>query len=225
MARIARVVAAGYPHHLTQRGNRGQRTFFGPADYRAYLDLVAEGCAKHRVRIWAWCLMPNHVHLVAVPRDAEGLARAIGEAHRRYTRRVNFRNGWRGYLWEGRFASCVMDAAHTLAAVRHVERNPVRAGLVKRAWQWPWSSAAGHVSGKGDRLVRPGGRLAGKVSNWRRFLLSEEDEAQVAALRGRLRTGRPLGGETFVARMEKALGRVLSPRKPGPRPGRKRKRK
>jgi len=78
--------------------------------------------------------MPNHVHLVAVPKTAEALARAVGEAHRRYTRRINFREGWRGYLWQGRFASFVMQRRHALAAVRYVERNPVRAGLVRRAW-------------------------------------------------------------------------------------------
>jgi putative transposase len=96
--------------------------------------------------------MPNHVHLVAVPRTPEGLARAIGEAHRRYTRRINFRKEWRGYLWQGRFASCVMDREHGVAAARYIERNPVRAGLVKRAWEWPWSSAAAHVAGRGEAM-------------------------------------------------------------------------
>jgi len=119
MARIARVIAEGHPHHVTRRGNRRQRTFFSDADYRAYLDLMAAWCVKKGVAIWAWCLMPNHVHLVVVPRTREGLARAVGEAHRRYTRRVNFRKGWRGYLWQGRFASYPMDTAYALAAARY----------------------------------------------------------------------------------------------------------
>ena len=102
MARIARVVAPELPHHVTQRGNRRQQTFFRDADYRAYLELMAEHCSAHSVEIWAYCLMPNHVHLIAVPRDPEGLRLAIGEAHRRYTRLINFRQGWRGFLWQGR---------------------------------------------------------------------------------------------------------------------------
>jgi len=171
MARIARVVAPGYPHHVTQRGNRRQRTFFGAADYRAYLALMAEWCASQKVRILAYCLMPNHVHLVAVPREARGLARAIGGAHRRYTRRINFRKRWRGYLWQGRFGSCVMDRKHCLAAARYIERNPVRAGLVTRAWKWPWSSAAANPAprpaknARGDKYCVP---CAGKAKKVRR---------------------------------------------------------
>ncbi len=118
MARIARVVAPGYPHHITQRGNRRQQTFFRDDDYLAYLELMAEWCRKCRVEIWAWCLMPNHVHLIAVPQTEEGLARAIGEAHRRYNRRINFREKWRGHLWQERFASFPMDETHLLVAAR-----------------------------------------------------------------------------------------------------------
>jgi len=164
--------------------------------------------------------MPNHVHLVVVPQTAEALARALGEAHRRYTRHVNFREGWRGYLWQGRFASFVLQGKHVLAAVRYVERNPVRAGLVKRAWQWPWSSAAGHVSGRGDALVRPGGPLAAEVRQWRRFLAAEEDEETLTILRRHGRTGRPWADPRFLARLEKQLSRRLAPRSPGrPRKG------
>ena len=116
MGQVARVVVPDYPHHITQRGNRRQQTFFAEEDYRAYLHLMSEWCSKHGVDIWAYCLMPNHVHLIGVPQSIEGLARAIGEAHRRYTRRVNFREGWRGHLWQGRFASYVLDEAHLMAA-------------------------------------------------------------------------------------------------------------
>src|SRR3990170_2916131 len=129
MARIARIVAANIPHHITQRGNRRQKTFFQGQDYRLYLNLMAEWCSHHNVAVWAYCLMPNHVHLIAVPKAEDGLRRAIGEAHRRYTRYVNFREGWRGHLWQGRFASFVMDESYFLTAVRYVELNPVRAKL------------------------------------------------------------------------------------------------
>ena len=105
MARIARIVLPGFPHHLSQRGNRGQRTFFAQDDYRTYLALLAEWCGRCGVAVWAYCLKPNHVHLIVVPKAEDGLRRAVGEAHRRYTRRVNFKHGWRGHLWQGRFAS------------------------------------------------------------------------------------------------------------------------
>ncbi len=119
MARLARVVAAGLPHHVTQRGNRRQSVFFRDDDYRAYASLLAEGCARFGVAVWGYCLMPNHVHLILVPRDAAGLRAALGEAHRRYTRRVNFREGWRGHLWQGRFASVAMAEAHLLEFQGH----------------------------------------------------------------------------------------------------------
>src|SRR5665213_1418910 len=99
MARIARVVAAGVPHHVTQRGNRRQQTFFSDSDYDTYRSLLADGCRKANVAVWAYCFMPNHVHLILVPRDEDGLRAALGETHRRYSREVNFREGWRGYLW------------------------------------------------------------------------------------------------------------------------------
>jgi len=220
MTRLARVVVPGQPHHITQRGNRRLPTFFSDEDYRMYLSLLQERCAAAGVEVWAWCLMPNHVHLVVVPEAAEGLAGAIGEAHRRYTRAINFREGWRGYLWQGRFGSFVLQGKHVLAAVRYVERNPVRAGLVKRAWQWPWSSAAGHVSGKGDVLVRPGWRLAAEVSDWRRFLATAEDEETLTLLRRHGRTGRPWADPRFLARLEKLLSRRLAPGRAGrPRKG------
>ena len=131
MARLARVIAPGMPHHVTQRGNRRQQTFFGEEDYQHYLELMAQFCRAEQVAIWAYCLMPNHVHLIVVPQSAESLRRAIGEAHRRYTRRINFREGWRGHLWQGRFASFVMDEDHLLTAARYVEltragRGPTR---------------------------------------------------------------------------------------------------
>lgn len=129
MARIARVVAEHYPHHITQRGNRRQDTFFCDGDYRDYIKLMAEWCGKGSVKIWVYCLMPNHVHLIAVPESVEGLRRAIGEAHRRYTCQINFREKWKGHLWQGRFSSFLMDEKYLLAATRYVELNPVKAGL------------------------------------------------------------------------------------------------
>ena len=132
MARLARAAAAEVPHHMTQRGNRRQSTFFGDADYELYRTMLAVSCARHGVAVWAYCLMPNHVHLVLVPTEAAGLRLALGETHQRYTLAINRRQGWIGHLWQGRFASCALDAPHLVAAVRYVELNPVRARLVER---------------------------------------------------------------------------------------------
>jgi len=211
-------VVPGYPHHITQRGNRRLPTFFSDDDYEAYLALMAKYGADCGLAVWAWCLMPNHVHLVAVPETAEALARGIGEAHRRYTRRINFREGWRGHLWQERFFSCVLDGRHALAAARYVERNPVRAGLVAEAWQWPWSSARAHVEGRADDLVAAGGPLLAEITDWRGFLQQEEDDGLLRRLRRHGRTGRPLGAPAFLDRMETLLGRTVRPHKPGPKP-------
>jgi putative transposase len=151
MARMARAVAPGIPHHVTQRGNRRQQTFFNDEDYLAYLALISEWCGKYQVVIWPYCLMPNHFHLIAVPKTKDGLNLVIGEAHRRYTRHINFREGWRGHLWQGRFSSFIMDERYLLSCVRYVG---VRAGLVRKPEAWPWSSADPHMKGKDDLLAK-----------------------------------------------------------------------
>ena len=215
MARLARAVAPGVAHHVTQRGNRGMDTFLCPEDYTAYLDLVSEWCERWAVEVWAYCLMPNHVHLIAVPQCEDGLGRALGEAHRRYTRRVNSRQGWRGYLWQGRFASCPMDEDYCLCAARYIELNPVRAGLVSEPGAYLWSSASAHLSGKDDVLVksRPLLDLAG---DWAEFLDVWPTEEKAEELRRHSRTGRPLGTVDFMMGLEAKLHRRLRPRKPGP---------
>ncbi len=214
MARLARVVMEGVAHHVTQRGNRGQRVFFGDDDYLAYGALLAAGCAGAGVAVWGYCLMPNHVHLILVPSSPDGLRAALAETHRRYTRRVNFREGWRGYLWQGRFASAAMDEVHLMAAARYVELNPVRAGLAAKAPDWPWSSARAHLEGRDDGLVCIAPLLA-RQSDWRAFLDQGLREDEHKALQAAERTGRPLGSAAFIADLERRLGRTLTPRKPG----------
>ncbi len=208
MARLARVVAPGCPHHVTQRGNRGLETFFSKADYQAYIELLAESCAKASTEVWAYCLMPNHVHLILVPSHPDGLRAALGEAHRRYTRRVNRREGWRGHLWQERFHSFPLDDPHLAAAARYVERNPVRAGLTKRPEDWVWSSARAHLDGRDDALVRVG-PLIERFPDWRGYLGDETDPAELDSLRQHGRSGRPLGSARFVARLESDLGRHI----------------
>jgi putative transposase len=221
MARLARLVIPGLPHHVTQRGNRRQQTFFNDGDYSAYLELMGDWCREEGVEIWGYCLMPNHIHLIAVPSVEQSLRRAIGEAHRRYTRRINFREKWRGYLWQGRFASFVMDEPHLIAAARYVELNPVRAGLVPDAGEWPWSSAGPHLKGRDDCLVRTAPLLA-MIPDWRALLNSAVREEELRDLREHGRTGRPLGSASFLDRLETMVGRILRPQKGG-RPSKLRK--
>ena len=215
MARIARVIAAGIPHHVTQRGNRKLPTFFKDEDYQAYIALMSEWCQKCSVEIWAYCLMPNHVHLIAAPESEDGLRRGIGEAHRRYSRMINFRENWRGHLWQGRFASFPMDENYLLAAARYVEMNPVRANLATDAAAWPWSSAQAHLAGKDDGLVKVSPLLE-IVGNWKTFLAEANDEL-LNDIRKHERSGRPLGSEGFVESLEANLNRTLKPEKPGPK--------
>jgi putative transposase len=217
MTRLARAVVPGLPHHVTQRGNRRQKTFFCLEDHLLYIALLGESCRRFGVDVWAYCLMPNHVHLIAVPAFADSLHRAFAQAHRRYTRHVNAREGWRGYLWQGRFASYPMDERYTLAAARYVELNPVRANLVARPEDYPWSSARAHLLERDDALVTVAPLLA-RVADWPTFLREAMDPDVLADVRKHQRTGRPLGDEAFVGHLEELLGRILRPRKPGPAP-------
>ena len=215
MARIARIVAEGLPHHITQCGNRRQPTFFSDEDYTAYIELMSEWCGKYKVDIWAYCLMPNHIHLIVVPSKAENLRLAIGEAHRRYTRRINFRKGWRGHLWQERFASFVMDERYLLTCIRYIENNPVRARLVSRPEEWAWSSAAAHISGENDRFMNVAPVLSFASGDWQKFLSGATLPEEMEDIRKHERTGRPLGSPPFVERLEGMLGRKLKPQKPG----------
>jgi len=215
MARMARVVIPTIPHHITQRGVRRMETFFDDEDYEMYLSLMREWCISSGIEIWAYCLMPNHVHLIAVPESEKSLAHGIGEAHRRYTRYINFKKSCKGYLWQGRFASFPMDEAYLLNSVRYVELNPVRAKLVKYAEDYRWSSAKAHLDGQDDVLVKVQPMLE-RVANWSE-LLSNGEQNMFDNLRMHERTGRPLGCDDFIDRMSLLTGRELGKQKPGPR--------
>lgn len=214
MARIARIVVPGYPHHVTQRGNRRQKTFFRDSDYQLYIYLMAEFCRKTNTEIWAYCLMPNHVHFVMVPKTENGLRTAIGEAHRRYTRTINSRKNWRGHLWQERFHSFAMDESYLLATVRYIELNPVAADLCAKPEHWPWSSASAHLSGIDNILVRSEPMLD-RVTNWSEYLRQPNNPEQINNLKLHAKTGRPLGSENFIARLSQIVGRDIRPKKRG----------
>jgi putative transposase len=217
MARLARVVVPGHPHHVTQRGNGRARTFFGDADYALYRDLLAENCRAAEVEVWAWCLMPNHVHLILVPSDSDGLRRALARVHRSYAGIIQARRKRSGHFWQGRFGAVAMDEEHLAAALRYVSLNPVRARLVERAQDWRWSSTRAHLRGKEDGLTA----LAPIKERYPRFadLLASETEAELfARLRAAESVGRPLGNNGFLTRLERLIRRTLKPGKRGPKP-------
>jgi putative transposase len=215
MARIARVVVPGIPHHIVQRGNRRQQVFFSEQDRITYLDYLRIYAKPAGLHFWAYCLMDNHVHLVVVPDSQESLACGLAETHRRYTRMINFREGWRGYLWAGRFKSYPLSESHLYATIRYVERNPVRVGMVKHAWEYHWSSARAHVFKEPDSLLEDS-FLQAEFSDWRSFL-SEDDTAKAYLFRAHAATGRPMGDKAFIDKLEELTGRRLKKQKPGPK--------
>ncbi|MCP4183471.1 MAG: transposase [Hyphomicrobiales bacterium] len=215
MARIARLVVPALPHLVTQRGNRGEPVFFDDSDYLAYLDFLRDAVAVSGADIWAWCLMPNHVHLIVQPRDEDGLRKTVANAHRKYASRINQRHKWTGHLWQGRYGSVVMDEAHVYHAFAYVVLNPVRAGLVERATDWQWSSIHAHL-GTDDGLTntRP---AKDRVGEFAKYLNSSFDEEDFDTLRANEQTGRPIGSADFVDGLEAKYDRVLKPKKRGPK--------
>ncbi len=220
MARIARVVVPGLPHHVTQRGNRGEPVFFGDDDYAVYRDLLADRCRKANVACWAYCLMPNHVHLILVPAHPDGLARTLGETHRRYTGFINARARQTGHLFQARFGSVPMDETHLLEAARYVSLNPLRARLVQRARDWRWSSLRAHLAGRDDGLVsvRPLLDRVGRFADLVDTTPGESEPQDFAALRAAETIGRPLGDEAFLTRIEAGLGHTVRSGKRGRKP-------
>jgi putative transposase len=214
MPKIARVVIPGCPHHVVQRGNRRLKVFFSDGDKEIYLELIRRHARKCGLSIWAYCLMDNHVHMVMVPRERDSLARGLGEAHRKYTSLINIRKNWKGYLWQGRFISYPMDGGHFFAAVRYIERNPVRARIVSRAEQYRWSSASAHVLNTQDKLLSPC-PLTEEIKDWASYLGQKDEEAEVRKLVAHERTGRPLGDKAFIKKLEDMTGRILTPKKRG----------
>jgi putative transposase len=223
MARLARIVVPGLPHHVTQRGNGRARTFFSAADYRLYLHLLAENCRAARVSCLAYVLMPNHVHLILVPKDADGLRKALSATHRAYAGALNARRRKTGHFWQGRFGCVALDGAHTEAALRYVLMNPVRARLARTPADWAWSSARALLKRRDDGLtdVKAVKEQFGDI----RQLLGETPESEMMemALRRAETIGRPLGAPAFLDRLERKLARTLKPQKRGPKPRGERK--
>ena len=214
MPRCARIVLPGIPHLVVQRGNRRQPAFFSDADCRTYLRLLRETSRAAGTAVWAWCLMPNHVRLILVPKNADGLRAALAGVHRRYTRHVNRREECGGRLWRGRFASFPVDESHLLACARYVELGPVRAGLVASPEDWRWSSVRTHL-GLADDAVTQVAPLLGRAGDWRALLDAGLADDESEAIRASERSGRPLGGTLFLRQLAASLGRDVMPRPRG----------
>lgn len=217
MARLARAVVPGAPHHVLQRGNPGQRIFATDQDYREYLELVAQGCEEAKVKVLAYCLLPKQVQLILVPNSAKALRQALGEAHRRYTRAVNQRRSRDGGLFRGRFASFPMDKDSLALCARYVETAPARAKVAPKAKDWKWSSATAHLKGKSDGFVdvKP---VLDEEKDWKAALSTPFTAVELKTIAASEHTGRPFGSPTFVKSLEKKLGRTLARQRPGPKP-------
>ena len=216
MPRRLRDFIPGCSYHLTQRGNRKSEIFVDDTDRRVYLKLLRQNCAAEKVRIWAYSLMGNHVHHVAVPEHEHSLSRAFQKTHGSFALYFNTRHIKSGHLWQGRFKACVLDEPHLWNAVRYVERNPVRAGLVTRAEDYAWSSAAAHCGLREDAVLSPGLPFLDSIPDWSAYLSGQEKGEDLEFIRERTSTGRPCASDEFARELESKLGRPLLPRKRGP---------
>jgi len=213
MPRKARVVIPAVPHHITQRGNNRQDVFFTEDDRRLYLSILREQSKKFGLKILGFCLMTNHLHVIATPLSEISLARTLGRTHLIYTQTINLLHQRSGHIWQNRFYSCALDEHHLIAAIAYAERNPVRAGMVRFAWEYPWSSAAAHL-GEADRsgiLDLPAWESMPVRAEWKDWLVKPEEETMLAALRLNTSRGRPLGSDSFLSKLECTVGRRLRP--------------
>ena len=215
MPRVARIIAKDYPYHVTQRGNYRQSVFESVADYRQYLEWLKEYSEKYSLDIWSYCLMSNHVHFVCVPRNDNSLARTLNTLHMRYSQYYNRKKGIAGHLWQGRYYSSILDDMHLYTAMRYVENNPVRAGIVQEPEGYTWSSARGHCGIVSDGILSDTCHLCDEIDDWSRYLREHESSEVVERLRVNLMSGRPCGDNNFIKSIEAVVGRSLEIRPRG----------
>lgn len=212
MPRLARCVIAKVPHYITQHGNRREDVFFTDDDREIYLKWLAQYCHQHAVDILAYCLMPNHVHLVAVPATEAALHGVLKPLHMRYAQRFNRQWNLKGHVWQGRYCSSPLDDVYLWATLRYVERHPVRAGLVQKAEQYPWSSAPAHCLGTEDPVLTANTRWRNRcqiIENWSSWLAEEDEPEHLMVIQRNSQKGLPCGSEPFLQKLEKQVGRRL----------------
>ncbi|MFQ5835099.1 MAG: transposase [bacterium] len=209
MPRISRAVATGFPHHVTQRGNYQQLVFEDNNDFRQYLQWLRDYTRRYSLKIWAYCLMSNHVHFVCVPMREDSLARTFNTLHMKYSQYFNQKKKTKGHLWQGRFYSCILDERHLYGAIRYVENNPVRVRIVEKPYKYRWSSARAHIYGEVNPILSDDCYLVKEIEDWLAYLMEVQDEAMTTNIRQNTKTGRPCGDDFFIEKIESLLGRRL----------------
>lgn len=209
MPRIARAVATDYPHHVTQRGNYQQAVFEDDEDRRQYLFWLKDYSRKYDLKIWAYCLMSNHVHFICVPGNVDSLSKTFNTLHMKYSQYMNRKKGMKGHLWQGRFFSCILDEKHLYAAIRYVENNPVRIKIVRSPANYRWSSTMGHIKKGTDPVLSYDCHLEEEIPDWFEYLNEKGDDKTFENIRKNTLSGRPCGEEAFVNRLEKLFGRRM----------------
>lgn len=215
MARQARIVIENYPHHITQRGNRGEPLFFCKDDYKTYKNILAEQCQRFDIQLFGYCLLPNQVHLLACPTDANLLSRAIGETHRQYTNYINSRKNWNGHLFQNRFFSYAMDEQFALRAIRFIETLPVTLKLTPKPENYLWSSAKPRIKISNTDEILSNYAQFKAIEDWKNFLSRNMDAGEMNQIQLHLQTGRPRGGDLFIAMIEQRIKRPVRPQKRG----------
>jgi putative transposase len=209
MGRNKRLVLPGYPHHITHRGNRRGNTFLTEEDRWTYKEWLIEYTERYEIAVWAYCFMDNHIHAVAVPALITSFSFTFRALQGRYARWINWKYDSTGHLWEGRYFSTPIDERRLWTAVRYVELNPVRAGLVERAEDYPWSSARAHCNGIFDPLLAPSSPFPGSIEDWSDWLKQGITDQEAMEIRRKTQRGEPYGSDAFVKKLEDALGRPL----------------
>ncbi len=214
MPRIARVVVAEVPYHVTQRGNYRQNIFEDDEDRAKYMELFMEYKEKHGLKLYAWCLMDNHVHFVIEPSTEKTLGLVFNGVNMRYSQYFNRKRGAYGHLWQGRYFSCALDSDHVYEALRYVELNPLRAGMISKIDGYKWSSAKMRITGKGKFPLDDVSAYV-EIENWRAYLKEKAADEVLLSIRNCTKTGRPLGGAKFIKKIERLSGRTISFQKKG----------
>lgn len=211
MPRIGRVIVVGLAHHITQRGNYRQKVFEKREDYIKYINWINEYSKKYGIQIQAYCLMNNHVHFIAIPNNKDSISKTFDYTHMRYSQYKNIEKKASGHLWQGRFYSCVLDERHEIEAMRYIERNPVRAKLVKKAWEWEWTSAGEHIGSSEShiQIIKDKESLIMNKKEWKEFLCEKDQDEFIKEIRQKTSTGRPLGDESFIEKLEKEFEKRL----------------
>jgi putative transposase len=218
MARQARMVVPEFPHHITQRGVRSMDVFYAQEDYELYLQILKEQSDKFGLKVLAYCLMKNHIHLIVVPQEENSLAKAIGETHKRYTRKINFEQNTKGYLFQGRFFSSALDESYFYNCLKYVEQNPVKANIVSNAWDYKYSSTRIRMELEKDKLnLLSNHEWIPSINEYQDYITKSPKSENINFIEEKTRTGRPCGDDKFYEHIKKHLGKDYKPKKPGPK--------